>query len=146
MKRIPLWIIIAAAAVVASVMIVTYRRIRPKVIIGSATYTVEVAVTDAQKELGLGQRDSLADNHGMLFVYPGRGEYTFWMKGMRFPLDFIWIDGVTVVDITRNVPVDAGPNYRLYRPVKPADKILEVNAGDADAKGIRIGDTVRFKM
>jgi hypothetical protein len=41
----------------------------------------------------------------MLFIFESEGLYSFWMKGMRFPLDMVWINAeCAVVDITKEVP------------------------------------------
>lgn len=116
-----------------------------KVIIHGHTIPVEVAVTPQEKSKGLGERDSLATNDGMLFPFDKPARYQFWMKGMRFALDFIWIDGTTVADITENVPPPNGEvNLPVYQPKVPVDKVLEVNAGLVKQYGIQIGDTVKI--
>lgn len=117
-----------------------------KVIINSQTIYVDVAVTNPQKELGLGYRVSMPTDHGMLFVYDHREAYGFWMKGMNFPLDFIWIDGNTIKDITEDVPVYKNGTYSTINPKTPVDKILEVNAGTIKRLHIKPGDKVIFKM
>ncbi|MDO8451991.1 MAG: DUF192 domain-containing protein [bacterium] len=123
----------------------------PKVTIRNHTWLLELAISPEEKERGLGYRDRLAPERGMLFIYDHKEQFSFWMKGMRFPLDFIWIDGATIVDITKNVPVDPhsiNPKIlaptRTYRPAVAVDKILELNAGAVDTFGIAIGDTVEF--
>lgn len=110
-----------------------------KVIVRGHTIHVEVAVTESEKEKGLGNRDRLAADAGMLFVYQNRDRYGFWMKDMRFPLDFIWIDDNTIVDLSPNIPVP----YTLA-PKVPVNKVLEVNAGTIATLGLTIGDTVKF--
>ena len=117
-----------------------------KVIINGHTIQVEVSVTDAEKEKGLGDRDSLPAAHGMLFVYQNKDRYGYWMKGMRFPLDYIWIAGSTVVDLSQNIPAPKTPDEPPYElaPRVPVDKVLEVNAGDIAKFGIHIGDQIRF--
>lgn len=119
----------------------------PKVKIGEFIFSIELAVTSRVKERGLGYRAGMKENHGMLFVYDHKEKYPFWMKGMRFPLDFIWIDGSTIVDITKNVPIEPEVNndyFTTYASKFPVDKILEVNAGTVDRYGIVIGQTVQF--
>lgn len=110
------------------------------VIINGHQIHVELAVTEAEKEKGLGYRDSLAPNSGMLFVYDHPERYGFWMKGMRFPLDYIWVNGNKVADLTQNVSVSAP----AFSPHVPADKVLEVNAGVINRFGIKIGDLVQL--
>ena len=61
-------------------------------IAGDLHYELEIATTTAQQELGLGDRASLPVSGGMLFVFPfSSAEHCFWMKGMRFALDIIWL-------------------------------------------------------
>lgn len=116
-----------------------------KIRIKDTIITIEVAATEAQKQKGLGGRSSLADDRGMLFPYDHKEQYNFWMRGMRFPLDFIWIDGSRVMDIAENVPPQSGnePSV-IIKPAVGVDKVLEVHAGTVQRLGIQIGDTVEF--
>src|SRR3990172_7232630 len=89
---------------------------------------VELAVTPLEKSRGLSFRKSLPPDHGMLFVYDHKEPYGFWMQEMRFPLDFIWIDGKTIVDVTKNVQIrDVNGGWTTLGPKQTVDKILEVN-------------------
>jgi len=117
-----------------------------KVIIDGHTINVEVSVTEAEKEKGLGYRSSLAPNAGMLFVYQTKDRYGYWMKGMEFPLDYIWILDNTVVDLSPNIPAPATPDQQpvSLAPKTAVNKVLEVNAGLIAKDGIKIGDTVKF--
>jgi len=54
--------------------------------------SVEVADTVEKRSLGLGKRSGLENGWGMLFVFEKRKQHGFWMKGMQFPLDIIWLD------------------------------------------------------
>ena len=63
---------------------------------------------------------------------------------MKFPLDFIWITDNTVVDITKNVQPPDGTDMHVVHAIVPVNKILELNAGEADTYGIQIGDMVTF--
>jgi len=106
---------------------------------------VDVALTGQQKALGLGGRLSMPVYHGMLFPYDHKEQYEYWMKGMRFPLDIIWIDGDRVVDLSLNIPPPKGQEQPIIvKPSVPVNRILELNAGTATRIGIRIGDTVEY--
>src|SRR3989338_3043468 len=72
--------------------------------INDAVVTAEVASTPNQWEKGLGGRERLDAHNGMLFVFPWRRQYTFWMQGMQFPLDLLFIDDTQIVDIVENLP------------------------------------------
>ena len=121
----------------------------PMVDIGDATFTAEIADTPELRGKGLGERDSLAEQSGMLFVFPSGQASSFWMKGMRFPLDFVWIGAdCTVVDLTEDAqhsPPDT-PNSELdiFTSSSPAAYTFEINAGEIRRFGIEIGDEVRF--
>ena len=71
------------------------------------------------------------------------------MKGMRFPLDLVWINGGRVVQVTPRVPdeLPGTPESELpiYSPSRPANRLLEVNAGWAERNGVRRGDPVRLE-
>ena len=71
---------------------------------GSNCFSVELAKTNAERELGLMNRKELDSNKGMLFIFEKDGIYPFWMKNTLIPLDMIWIDGnYQIVFIAKNV-------------------------------------------
>lgn len=117
----------------------------PTIKIDNSTFYVDLAVTGKEIEKGLGGRESLKPLHGMLFLFNHKDPYPFWMAGMKFPLDFIWIDGNKIVEITKNVPVrDADNRIPRIIPNEPVDKVLEINAGETDLYNIKVGDTLIF--
>ena len=121
----------------------------PTVSVGGAAFGVEVAFTPEDRARGLSGRDSLADGSGMLFVFESGQASSFWMRGMRFDLDFVWIgDGCEVVDIHARVPAppsgEGVGGLTTYSSQPPARYNLEINAGEAAKRGIEIGDLVRF--
>jgi uncharacterized membrane protein (UPF0127 family) len=83
----------------------------------------------------------------MLFVFPQTGRHGFWMKGMRFPLDFVWIaDDLRVVDLLEDTPAPAAgtpdSSLQLYRPAQDVRYVLEINAGLIADAGVQVGDQV----
>ena len=62
---------------------------------------LEVAVTDEEKEKGLMNRPSLAENRGMVFVFRPARQITFWMKDTLIPLDMIFINKGKIVKIVK---------------------------------------------
>lgn len=133
--------------ILLSIALLRYYRVHPlatQVEIRGNRFIVELAVTDEEKKQGLGYRDSLLNNRGMLFVYDHPEQYSFWMKGMRFPLDIIWIHDKKIIDISANVPVREGDAIPVRSPKLPVSQILEVNAGTIDRLGIQVGDDVKI--
>src|SRR5216683_4936930 len=76
---------------------------KSKVTIDNRTFSVEVATTSAQQQLGLSGRGGLAQDQGMLFIFKTADRYPFWMKDMKFPLDIIFINNNKIVQIFQNV-------------------------------------------
>lgn len=121
----------------------------PEVLVGGVAFQVELAVTPAERQQGLSGRERLARREGMLFVYGEPRLLSFWMNGMLFPLDFVWIGPeCTVVGITPEVPSPppgaALGGLRTYSPSSPASYNLEIGAGEAARAGLALGDPVRF--
>jgi len=108
---------------------------------------VEVVADEQSRAEGLMFRDQLRPDHGMLFVFPEDGDYAFWMKNTKIPLDMIWIDsGKRIAHVKHDVPpcyVDDCPNYP---PGVPARYVLEVAAGVAKQHGLKPGDVLRFEQ
>lgn len=106
------------------------------------TFQVEVADTPAKRELGLQYRRDLALDRGMIFLFPGESEHSFWMKNTPIPLDMIFIgrDRKIVGILERAVPFSTDS-----RSVAGASQfVLEINGGLAKRYGIKAGDSVRF--
>lgn len=116
-----------------------------KITIGVGAWEAELAQTLVEKARGLSYRESLGPDKGMIFFFDPPAKESFWMKGMNFSLDMIWIRDNIVIDITKNAPPlkdSLRPLY--YSPKEPADMVLEINAGQADLFGIQTGDEVRM--
>ncbi|MBI5645098.1 DUF192 domain-containing protein [Candidatus Kaiserbacteria bacterium] len=104
---------------------------------------VTLADTEAEREQGLGGRESLSSDEGMLFVFPQEGEYGFWMKDMHIPIDIVWISRQgTVVFLAQNVTPDTYPH--VFTPNRDAQYVLELRAGWTEEYNVRVGDTVRL--
>lgn len=118
-------------------------------VINGIRINIEIADTQEKRSKGLGGRQSLASNSGMLFIFPKPDKYRFWMKGLSFPLDLIWFNDKRVVDIMKNVPpptpTQKDEDLPIYVPNEASDMVLEVNGGFADQNGIKVGDTVEIQ-
>ncbi len=119
-----------------------------KLQINGATIQVEVADTQTERNKGLSNRQNLASGSGMLFVFQKPDKYSFWMKGLSFALDFIYIRNNKVVDLLQNIqPPEKGvPDSVLpiYLPKAEIDSVLEVPAGTIKSLDILEGDSVKI--
>lgn len=120
----------------------TENDLRRYLTVNNQTIQIEIAQSAQDVANGLGNRDFLPENYGMLFLFRERSYPVFWMKNMRFPLDFIWIDGEIIVDVTENV--SHKDQKKIYSPKFLIDKVLEVNAGFVNNNNIKIGDKIQF--
>jgi uncharacterized membrane protein (UPF0127 family) len=104
---------------------------------------LEVMNTPAARERGMMYRPALAEDHGMLFVFPEEVEHPFWMKNTLVPLDMLFIagDGRIV-----GIHADAVPLSTASLSVgQPSTYVLEVNGGWAARHGVRAGDRIEFR-
>lgn len=69
----------------------SYKKKVPTVTINGKKFSVEIADDETKRGLGLGRRESLCKECGMLFLFPEAGNHSFWMKEMKFSIDIIWI-------------------------------------------------------
>ncbi len=104
---------------------------------------IEIADDDAKRTQGLMYRDSMAENHAMLFVFPDEQERSFWMKNTIMPLDIIYVDSKNQIITTQK---NAVPYSEDSVPSNgPAKYVVEVNAGFCDRHSVRPGDHIEWR-
>ncbi|HTD15948.1 MAG TPA: DUF192 domain-containing protein [Chthoniobacterales bacterium] len=108
--------------------------------IGNETLDVELAETTQQLAKGLRFRETLAENAGMLFIFPKPQRLSFWMKDATIPLSIAYIqpDG-KIVQIRKMQPYDETPVPSLSDGVSYA---LLVNQGWFERHGISAGTVI----
>lgn len=114
----------------------------PQVKIAGATFSVAIADTPQKREQGLSGRDRLAENEGMLFLFPRPAQQTFWMRDMKFPIDIIWLRGSWVLGFVENAQRPAGDSIPTFTSPPDTDVVLEVAAGTARRLNMKTGDLV----
>jgi len=130
---------------------------QPRLLINGQTIWVEVAQTPQELAHGLSGRGKMDENHGMLFIFDKPGRYSFWMKEMKFNLDFVFIssekneqgefiNGEIVVDTVENVPYPKnGGQPQVIVAKQDFDKVLEINSGDIKKLKIKVGDSLSLR-
>jgi uncharacterized protein len=116
--------------------------------VADKTYNLEIADTPEEHQKGLSGRKSLPENRGMLFTFDKPDYHSFWMKDMEFPIDIIFVNGEKVVTVYGNVPPPASPSEELllYQSDAPANRVIELNAGEAKKDNIKKGDTLDLSL
>ncbi|MEK6967515.1 MAG: DUF192 domain-containing protein [Nanoarchaeota archaeon] len=115
--------------------------------VNDKTWVAEIADSPAEQQQGLMFRESLPANKGMLFVFNDSEPRTFWMKNTKIPLDMIFIDANwRVVSVVKTATPCISDPCQLYNSTKPAKYVLEVNAGEAVEKGVKVGTRVQTSL
>lgn len=108
--------------------------------------SVELARTPQERARGLQDRTSMDIDRGMLFIFEESGLYGFWMKRTLIPLDIIWLDdGKHIVTIIADIPPCVTEECPTYQPQKESRYVLEVNAGVAAKRGLKVGDQATYR-
>ncbi len=108
---------------------------------GGVPVSVEIADNPQTRSQGLMHRDSLPEDHGMLFVYPQEQILSFWMRNTKFPLDIAFIDGNgTILEVQQMEPHDDAS----HQSSEPAMYALELRFGWFADHGVGPGDRVEF--
>lgn len=120
----------------------------PRLLIGDAVLTVEIADEPNEWAQGLSGKESLCDECGTLFLFPESRKQSFWMREMNFALDMIFIDEEKVVEIFEDVPFpEDGKDGREIKVETelPTEWVLEVNSGWVERNGVEVGNEVSFE-
>jgi uncharacterized protein len=140
----PIFLLLVVLTVVSSV---SACQAQPKVTISTkgreVEFLVEIADTAGKRQMGLQYRQRLADDRGMIFLFPSESVQTFWMKNTPISLDMIFINrNRKIVGIVeRAVPF----SLDARSVTEPSQYVLEINGGLARRYGIQTGDSVRFE-
>lgn len=100
--------------------------------------TVFLADSDSQRSQGLMRIERLEEFEGMLFYFTPPARVTMWMKNTYIALDMFFIrsDGSIAAIVERATPMSTA---RIVSPV-PVSMVLELNAGFAESKSLRVGN------
>jgi len=96
----------------------------------------ELANTPKTREIGLMFRESLAPNHGMLFVFREKAGHCFWMRNTLIPLSIAFLDDDgTIVNIEDMAP----RSEDSHCPKRPVRFALEMEQGWFGKRGLAAG-------
>lgn len=118
-----------------------------EIIIGGQYLKVLVAKTPDKLYEGCSNKDNLGKYDGMLFIFNEKSQHPMVMRDMRFSIDIVWIDGIEIVDIAKNLEPEPGKNNLELIPYIGRVKnniVLELPAGFLDKNGVKIGDKIEI--
>lgn len=96
----------------------------------------EVADDERKRAIGLMYRESLAPNHGMLFVFREKAGHCFWMRNTLIPLSIAFLDDDgTIVNVEDMAP----RSEDSHCPKRPVRFALEMEQGWFGKRGLAPG-------
>jgi uncharacterized protein len=123
------------------------REIKIKVVFNDSSIRAEVADDYASRVEGLSNRNLLNEDEGMIFIFEGEEEVSFWMYNMSFPIDILFLNSDReIVEIVKNAQPCFNPdNCERYGTGFNSEYVIEVVAGYADKHSIQVGDKVKIQ-
>lgn len=113
----------------------------PTVQLNAGMYVIqaEVAATEAQRELGLMKRKTMAPNAGMVFLFERPAQVCMWMKNTLLPLSVAFMDDAgKIINIEDMQP----ETTNSHCTAAPATYALEMNQGWFKQKNIKPGSVI----
>ena len=143
-------LLLLAAIMLTAVGVKAYAYVWKKatVSIGGQKVRVLVADTDTRLFGGWSNHKDMGNYGGMLFIFRERAQHTMVMRDMQFPLDIVWLDGNTVVDMAPNLPPEPGRTEAELTPYFArglSTKVLELSAGFTKRNAVKVGDKITME-
>jgi uncharacterized membrane protein (UPF0127 family) len=116
---------------------------------GGKSITVDVADTPHTREIGLMCRTKLPKDYGMLFAFPNEMGLGFWMKNTLVSLDLLWLGAdkrITNIAPRLKASKTDTPEDKIARAGGRGQYVLELPAGDAARRKLKVGDKLDFDV
>ncbi len=151
------WLLLGGAVIAGAAILGCERSTTPMeggiemVEIGGRTFALELAMTSESRTKGLGDRTSVPEDGGMLFVFPDADFRSFWMYDCLTAIDIAFVDPIGYVTAIHTMPAEpprgGGESDFEYRDRLPgyssryrAQFAVELAPGMFESLGIKEGD------
>jgi len=101
--------------------------------------TAEVAADDPMRMRGLMFRQSLAPNHGMLFIFEAKSVQCMWMRNTLIPLSVAFLDDAGRIVNVEDMQPQTEDSHCARAPVRYA---LEMAQGWFAQRGLKAGSLI----
>ncbi len=127
-----------------------------KIRIGKHIFELEVAADSASRAKGLMDRTELAEDEGMIFVYPtGTRTLSFWMKNCVIDIDVAFLNSRGRVVALHEMKAEEPRGEKeslfayeqrltLYRSKRAAQYAVELKSGTLKDLEVEVGDEIVF--
>ncbi len=117
-----------------------YEPLVPWTLGGQAVFA-SLATTDAERSLGLSYTSVLPPDVVKVFVFDTDERWSFWMKGMEYPIDMVWVTATgTIAHIETNVSPSTYPHS--FTPPTPSRYVIETVPGLFANLNLKVGGNV----
>ncbi|MEM9419147.1 MAG: DUF192 domain-containing protein [Planctomycetota bacterium] len=117
-----------------------------RVEIKGEVFTLELAMDRASRFQGLSDRDFIAPDGGMLFVFPYEADRAFVMRRCLVPIDIMYLDPKGVVLNTHAMQIEPpGTREEDLKPYRSEGKsalVIELAGGTVERLGVKKGDQI----
>ena len=137
-----------------------------RVEINGRTYTLELAIDEEARTKGLGEREMLPENGGMLFVFKRSQRRQFLMRDCLIDIDIIYLDPNGRITAFHHMPKEEprGPDEGVvgdWDPRKPANRryesrlkryssragtqfVIEIAGGELEKLKLKVGQKIEL--
>ncbi len=106
--------------------------------VGLFSWSIELASDDQSRATGLMNRQKMPAFSGMLFRFRETRPVSMWMKNTFISLDMVFTDSTGRI---KNIQYATVPqSLEIIRSKGPVRYVLEINAGEASASGMQVGN------
>ncbi len=120
------------------------------VVLNDQAFTLELAMDSASRTQGLSDRESVAPDGGMLFVFRDAQRRSFVMRRCLVPIDIAFLDPagrVIAMHAMQVEPYDTPESeLKRYDSRWPAQFAIEWAGGTLDRLGVQIGDRINLPL
>ncbi|MEQ9461695.1 MAG: DUF192 domain-containing protein [Phycisphaeraceae bacterium] len=121
-----------------------------EVTLDGRVFRLEVAADADQRFQGLSDREQIAEDGGMLFVFPSEARREFVMRRCLVPIDILFLDGRGTVVKTHAMKVEPYDRPELalkrYGSRWPAQFAIEIRGGLLEGMAIEEGDVIELPI
>lgn len=104
-----------------------------------------ISDTTAKRAKGLSGWKKLSKNECMLFIFRSPASYPMWMRGMKFPIDIVWLDEKKrVIDLKTDLEPAGLFDFKTYPNKGQAKYSIEFPAGFVRKNRVKANTTVKF--